>query len=1019
MKRFVLFVALSLALIASGALADVADQVMVRGGYGTQHGQAIGTAKADVDTTYVLGGPDSIEGKFEDEFGNPQWNGWTSVDLTFSPDTFWNVSDFNVVNGNYSMWCGTTFAGGDQGYGNSWNQNLVFTYQVPDNSVASTVVWSLIAQIDSEPGYDFTYIEWNEGGVWNQLQVYDGNRTQNPVETFTYQPEDYVGSGGDEIQLRVRFQSDGAWSDEDGLWPTNGAVQIDDISVTVNDVEIDFEDFEEGPDNYSGAWIPVLDPGVGDYAALYTNLQDIDPCRTNFSSQVAFIDDGIVVPGTGGTPCITWCYGPGGFIVNNTGGLMGPDFHIHNRIISPAKEFPAGADAAYVVFDVYRHELLGAFGTWPGMFYTWHVRSTVDPTGADIDQQAWRNRNFVQYGGPDYLRQQEVVTDLLEPGRTFVQVGLAVYELGYNWGWVGTDGTPAPYFDNVAFVAYPFAGPGMSTRDIDVANDSFPALGDFDFNNLVNNSIRFDMANTVGTDVNDPGDSITVDISAVRAGTELADMPKLKFKMKANTGVFGLAIRDFTGVNIETQQEGFFADGFGLIEGWVYGDSTFNAAGNPIADRYNFDLPDTGFFFPGDVIHYYIEAQDTGPAPGITLLPGDTTGYSSFGADLQYPSMWIVRGLPTLFSTTAGDHPPIIFWNDFADRGGENEWLYALNQLGFQQGVDYDLYYTNGPSSGVGNGLGGRATASLLDGYSTLLYTAGDLSVNLLANGDVDNDPSQDLTVVTNWFSRGDKNAFMTGDDLVTGLRDAGPSGEAFVNDFFGVNYLDSSVLSFINNQTAPLVRTIPGNGVISRVDEFIAYGGCLGINTFDAIEVNPGTTRLAEFTDPNGTGGVYTYAAALYRNNDTFNTDVVMMPFDFMFLYNAPGWTPPAGYEGVAARAVVLEDILDFFGEQATSNPIGVTPDAPFAVSNYPNPFNPQTTIKLNLPKAGDVSLKVFNVRGALVRTLVDGQMAAGEHSIIWDGKTDSGNQAASGVYFYETRANGEVKVNKMALVK
>ena len=142
-------------------------------------------------------------------------------------------------------------------------------------------------------------------------------------------------------------------------------------------------------------------------------------------------------------------------------------------------------------------------------------------------------------------------------------------------------------------------------------------------------------------------------------------------------------------------------------------------------------------------------------------------------------------------------------------------------------------------------------------------------------------------------------------------------------------------------------------------------------------------------------------------------------MPYDFMFLYNAPGWVPPAGSAGMAARTVILRDILDVFGEAGTSIPVDVLPSAVLSVSNYPNPFNPTTTIKLNLPKTGQVSVKVYNVRGELVRTLRDESMAAGAYDIIWDGKSDQGSQAASGVYFYETRANGQVKVNKMALVK
>ena len=334
-------------------------------------------------------------------------------------------------------------------------------------------------------------------------------------------------------------------------------------------------------------------------------------------------------------------------------------------------------------------------------------------------------------------------------------------------------------------------------------------------------------------------------------------------------------------------------------------------------------------------------------------------------------------------------------------------------------GSDYDMYATNGPSSGVGNGLGGRATSAQIAEYETTLYTAGTLSVNLLANGDFENDPSNDIAVVSNWFARGDKNAFMTGDDLVTGLQDAGSQGQAFVNTYFNVNYVDKSVQGLIGSQTAPQVQAIAGNGIIATVDEWIAYGGCPVINTFDAITTNAGADRLAEFTDPSGNIGVYPYAAASRNVYGPENADVIIMPVDFMHIYNNPGWTPPAEFAGISARAIILSDILAGFGNPSNGTPIGVTPNLVLAASNYPNPFNPNTTIKLTIPRMGDVSLKVFNVRGELVRTLVNGQLEAGTHEIVWDGKSDQGNQASSGVYFYETRTAGEVKVNKMALVK
>lgn len=68
----------------------------------------------------------------------------------------------------------------------------------------------------------------------------------------------------------------------------------------------------------------------------------------------------------------------------------------------------------------------------------------------------------------------------------------------------------------------------------------------------------------------------------------------------------------------------------------------------------------------------------------------------------------------------------------------------------------------------------------------------------------------------------------------------------------------------------------------------------------------------------------------------------------------------------------------------------------------NYPNPFNPTTTIRYELPNRERVTLVIYNVRGERVRVLVDGRKPAGRHDAVWNGRNDSGNTVASGVYFY-----------------
>lgn len=85
----------------------------------------------------------------------------------------------------------------------------------------------------------------------------------------------------------------------------------------------------------------------------------------------------------------------------------------------------------------------------------------------------------------------------------------------------------------------------------------------------------------------------------------------------------------------------------------------------------------------------------------------------------------------------------------------------------------------------------------------------------------------------------------------------------------------------------------------------------------------------------------------------------------------------------------------------------------------NYPNPFNPTTTIKFSLPESHFVSIKIYNMLGQEVRTLVNEQRNEGNHSIIWNGKDNSGNQLASGTYIYRIKAGDFTSTKKMILLK
>jgi flagellar hook assembly protein FlgD len=86
----------------------------------------------------------------------------------------------------------------------------------------------------------------------------------------------------------------------------------------------------------------------------------------------------------------------------------------------------------------------------------------------------------------------------------------------------------------------------------------------------------------------------------------------------------------------------------------------------------------------------------------------------------------------------------------------------------------------------------------------------------------------------------------------------------------------------------------------------------------------------------------------------------------------------------------------------------------------NVPNPFNPSTAIRCDVPAGGGkVTLRVFDVSGRLVRTLVNGNLGPGTETVTWDGRDDRGEPVSSGVYFYRMTAPGFEMTHKMVFVQ
>ena len=148
---------------------------------------------------------------------------------------------------------------------------------------------------------------------------------------------------------------------------------------------------------------------------------------------------------------------------------------------------------------------------------------------------------------------------------------------------------------------------------------------------------------------------------------------------------------------------------------------------------------------------------------------------------------------------------------------------------------------------------------------------------------------------------------------------------------------------------------------------------------------------------------------------------------FPLSLAAEADGSSPWQGrYQLVAiySRALSLAEIQQNLAAGASAAPLRETSSPPvprhFALhQNFPNPFNPSTAIVLDLPQGADVTLKVYDLRGRVVRRLFSGALPIGTHNFVWDGRDDSGQAAAGGVYVYRIESQVFSNSKRMTLIK
>ena len=232
----------------------------------------------------------------------------------------------------------------------------------------------------------------------------------------------------------------------------------------------------------------------------------------------------------------------------------------------------------------------------------------------------------------------------------------------------------------------------------------------------------------------------------------------------------------------------------------------------------------------------------------------------------------------------------------------------------------------------------------------------------------------------------------------------------------------------------SPLLDEIASAATAGSADALLSGGG---INpspgsvslSFQAALSHP-LVSLVSMIAPSPDWFVGVSGMSLLDNGDWVEEKIVTLwPYDS----GTDNGSTYTSYDSDTNPAVPIYEIMSLpvgngvplgtFTFTRTDTPTAVDGESPRAravlYQNSPNPFNPSTTIGYSLPATQTVSLSVYDARGRELVTLVDGRQEAGMHRVHWDGKDRFGEQAVSGVYFYQLRAGSLVERKKMVLVQ
>ena len=403
------------------------------------------------------------------------------------------------------------------------------------------------------------------------------------------------------------------------------------------------------------------------------------------------------------------------------------------------------------------------------------------------------------------------------------------------------------------------------------------------------------------------------------------------------------------------------------------------------ADNYVAYISRDGINFPDSVISgqpsINIDGLNENEAIYLKVKATNATGSSAFARH-------IYGGAATT------NHSKILIVNGF-DRSTNTRFDYIRQYGGPVTATENGFSYTLNETLIAGK--------ILLDDFEIVIWILGD-------EGTADetfNTSEQNL--VKSFLQKGGR-LFVTGAEIGYDLDGQGTSNDrAFYNQYLKADYVADAAggVQYADYETVPLAGEIfDGLGTISFDD---GTHGTFDVDWPDAINGINGGVNIMRYRDVS----ISNIAGIRYEGafpGGTVAGKLVYLGFPFETIYNS------------VQREQLMEKVMQYL-----DSPVGlpgvndeIIPSAAVLTQNYPNPFNPETTIGFMLDNPGNISLEIFDLRGARLRILIDHiYYQPGRYQVLWNGKDDSGRPVASGTYLYRLSGPDFQFSRKMVLVR